>query len=229
MVIECIAIDGPAASGKSTLGKLLADHFGYLFFDTGVMYRAATLAVMEHKVDVADEAAVTELTCAIQIDVRPASHQDGRANDILLDQVDVTWAIRDSAVESHVSQVSAYLGVRKELSGQQRRIGERGNVVMTGRDIGTVVMPDARVKLFLEASAEERARRRAKELSERGEKADYQAILKAMIERDRIDSSRVVAPLKPAQDAIIIQTDGLTLEQVYEQVLPLIKEDFSHV
>ena len=223
--MECIAIDGPAASGKSTLGKLLADKFGYLFFDTGVMYRAATLAAMQHHLDLAVEKDVSVLVRKIQIDVRPTSIQDGRSNDILLDGEDVTWAIRDQSVEGNVSQVSAYQEVRKELTAQQRRIGERGNVVMIGRDIGTVVMPDAKFKFYLEASAEERARRRVKELTGRGEKANYQEILSAMIKRDKIDSSRETAPLKPAPDAVIIQTDGLTLEQVFEKVLKLVKED----
>ena len=229
MTHDCIAIDGPAASGKTTLGKLLADELGYIFFDTGVMYRAATLAAIQHQLDPADEQAVTKLISTIRIDVQAPSIQDGRMNDILLDDQEVTWAIRDRKVEGHVSQVSAYPGVRRELTAQQRRIGERGNVVMIGRDIGTVVMPNARWKIYLEASAEERARRRAKELDTRGEKSDYDEILTAMIKRDQIDSSRATAPLKPAADAVIINTDGMTLEQVYLQVLQLVRKDEENV
>ena len=221
---DCIAIDGPAASGKSTLGKLLADRLEYVFFDTGVMYRAATLAVMNQRIDLSDEMAVTNLTRRIRIDVRKASIQDGRLNDVVLDDVDVTWAIRDRDVEQNVSQVSAYPGVREELTGQQRKIGERGRVVMIGRDIGTVVMPSAGLKLFLEASPEVRALRRVNELEDRGEHADYQEILKSMILRDKIDSSRETAPLKPAIDAIIISTDDMTLEQVYSKVIDLLKK-----
>jgi cytidylate kinase len=223
--MNCIAIDGPAASGKSTLGKLVADRLGYLFFDTGVMYRAATLAAMQYNLDLRDEAQVSRMVNRIQIDVQPPSNQDGRTNDILLDGVDVTWAIRDKTVEENVSRVSAYPEVRRELTAQQQRIGARGNVVMIGRDIGTVVMPDAVHKFYLEASAEERARRRLKELSERREAADYAEILAAMIKRDKIDSSRATAPLKPAADAVIIDTDDKTLEQVFEEVITIIKKD----
>jgi len=222
MNIECIAIDGPAASGKSTLGKMLADRLGYLFFDTGVMYRAATLAAMEQNIDLNDEKKVDTLTANIRIDVRPPSRSDGRMNDVILDGKDVTWAIRDKKVESNVSQVSAYPGVRRELTAQQRRIGERGNVVMIGRDIGTVVMPDANKKIYLEASPEERARRRVKEFAERGEQISYDEVLKAMILRDQIDSSRETAPLRPADDAVIIQTDGFSLQQVFDQVISII-------
>ncbi len=143
--MSCIAIDGPAASGKSTLGKLLADRLGYLYFDTGVMYRAATLAAMQKNLDLSDESAISALAREIQIDVQPPTLQDERPNDVLLDGVDVTWEIRDISVERNVSQVSAYPEVRKELTEQQRRIGERGNVVMIGRDIGTVVMPAAQI------------------------------------------------------------------------------------
>jgi cytidylate kinase len=219
---DCIAIDGPAASGKSTLGKLLADKLSYLFFDTGVMYRAATLAAMQEKLDLSDENAINDLTRRIKIDVRPPTLQDGRSNDVLLDGADVTWEIRDKSVEGNVSQVSAYPEVRRELTAQQRTIGERGNVVMIGRDIGTVVMPGAKYKFYLEASAEERARRREKELTARGENAEYNEILAAMIKRDQIDSSRETAPLKPAPDAMIINTDNLSLQQVCDLVMKII-------
>lgn len=219
---DCIAIDGPAASGKSTLGKLIADKLSYLFFDTGVMYRAATLAAMRHNLEPSDENAITELTRRIKIDVRPPTLQDGRPNDVLLDGADVTWEIRDKSVEGNVSQVSAYPEVRRELTAQQRIIGERGDVVMIGRDIGTVVMPAARYKFYLEASAEERARRREKELIGRGENAVYNEILAAMIKRDKIDSSRETAPLKPAPDAMIINTDDLSLQQVCDLVMKII-------
>jgi cytidylate kinase len=220
---DCIAIDGPAASGKSTLGRLLADRLDYVFFDTGVMYRAATLAAMKKKLDLSDEMGVTDLTRRIRIDVRKASITDGRLNDVVLDNLDVTWVIREREVERNVSQVSAYPGVREELTGQQRKIGERGRVVMIGRDIGTVVMPSAGLKLFLEASPEVRALRRVNELEGRGEHADYQEILKSMILRDKIDSSRETAPLKPAVDAVIISTDEMTLEQVYSKVIDLLE------
>jgi cytidylate kinase len=150
-----IAIDGPASSGKTTLGKLLADQFGFLFFDTGVMYRAVTQTALQRGIAIEDELSVTTLAEEIQIDIQPPSKNDGRSNDVLVDGIDQTWAIRQSKVESRVSEVSAYQGVRKALSEKQRLIGLRGNVVMVGRDIGTVVLPEANLKIYLVASVEE--------------------------------------------------------------------------
>jgi cytidylate kinase len=213
---KIIAIDGPAASGKSTLGQKLAQALGYLFFDTGVMYRAITLQALNLGVEIGDEQAITSLAERAQIDVRPPSVEDGRAYDVILDGQDVTWDIRRPEVEAQVSPVSAYVGVRRALSAQQRRIGQRGQVVMVGRDIGTVVLPEAELKIYLDASAEERARRRYLELLARHEPADYDQILDAMRRRDRIDSSRAVAPLRPAVDAHILCSDGLDADQVLE-------------
>jgi len=218
-----IAIDGPAASGKTTLGKLLADEFGYLFLDTGVMYRAATLAVMNEAIEITNENAVSELSQKIVIDILPASMPDGRSCDILLDGKDVTWQIRSPEVEARVSVVSSYAGVRRAMSELQRQIGLRGNVVMVGRDIGTVVLPEAGVKIYLDASVEERAQRRHDELHARGENADYQEILAAMRRRDEIDSNRAIAPLKPAKDAIILNSNQLSVKQVYEKVREIIQ------
>lgn len=214
-----IAIDGPAASGKSTLGEKLAERLGYLYFDTGIMYRAVTLAALQVFSSVADEAAVTDLANRLQIDVRPPSVPDGRKSDVLLDGKDITWAIRRTEVDSNVSQVSAYPGVRKAMTEQQRRIGQRGQVVMVGRDIGTVVMPDAELKIYLDASVEERARRRFSELEQRSEEVTYEDILSAMRRRDKVDSTRAVAPLRPADDAIILNTDGLNIEEVLQRVI----------
>jgi cytidylate kinase len=218
-----IAIDGPAASGKSTVGKILADELGYLFFDTGVMYRAVTWLALQRGVPVQDEAAVTALAETTEIDIRPPSQSDGRNCDILAEGQDITWHIRRPEVEAHVSQVSAYPGVRRALSAQQRRIGQRGRVVMVGRDIGTVVLPEADLKIYLDASAEERARRRYQEIIERGGRADYDEILAAMRRRDQIDSTRAVAPLRPAPDAQILDSDRLNLEQVLEAIRRLIR------
>jgi cytidylate kinase len=219
---KVIAIDGPAASGKSTLGNKLACALGYLYFDTGVMYRAVTLLALQQGLNIADEAAITALAERAQIDVRPPSVQDGRAYDVLVDGQDVTWEIRRPEVEAQVSPVSAYAGVRKALSDQQRRIGRRGNVVMVGRDIGTVILPEAELKIYLDASVEERARRRYLELKQRHEPADYEHILHAMRRRDQIDSSRKVAPLKPASDARILCSDGLDADQVLEQAKAMV-------
>jgi cytidylate kinase len=217
-----IAIDGPAASGKSTLGQHLACELGYLYFDTGVMYRALTWVGLQRGIAMEDEESLTRLAQDLEIDVRPPSVADGRAYDILADGVDVTWDIRRQEVEANVSVVSAYAGVRAALSAQQRRIGLRGRVVMVGRDIGTVVLPQADLKIFLDASAEERARRRYQELLSRGQDASYDAILQAMLRRDRIDSTRDVAPLRAAPDAVILNTDHLDAGQVLEAARRLV-------
>jgi CMP/dCMP kinase len=213
-----IAIDGPAASGKSTIGKRLADELGYLFFDTGVMYRAVTWIALQRGADIRDEVAVTRLAEETPIDVAPASRSDGRACDVIVEGRDITWETRRPEVDANVSVVSAYAGVRREMSQQQRRIGQRGRVVMVGRDIGTVVLPEADLKIYLDASAEERARRRFEEIRARGEEADYEEILSKVRERDRIDSTRAVAPLRPAEDAVILDTDKLSADEVFARV-----------
>ncbi len=218
-----IALDGPAASGKSTLGRTLADSLGYLFFDTGILYRAVTWIALEHDMNLRDEAAITELAQKAQIDIHPPSKADGRACDVVIGDRDVTWDMRDGEVDANVSVVSAYAGVRQALSEQQRRIGLRGRVVMVGRDIGTVVLPEADLKVYLDASAEERAKRRFDEIIARGGTADYEEILRKVIERDHIDSTRAVAPLRPADDAVIIDSDKMNAEQVVARVMELCK------
>lgn len=218
-----IAIDGPAASGKSTLGLNVAEALGYLFFDTGVMYRAVTWVALDRDIDVSDEAKVTALAEEMPIDVAPASKSDGRACDVLVAGKDITWETRLPVVDANVSVVSAYPGVRAALSRQQRRIGQRGRIVMVGRDIGTVVLPEADLKIYLDASAQERARRRFNEMTARGANVNYEDILARVIERDRIDSTRDVAPLKAAADAVVIDSNHLDAEQVFEKVLALCK------
>ena len=213
-----IAIDGPAAAGKSTLGRRLADALGYLFFDTGVMYRAVTWLVLHRGMDVSDETAVTTLAENTSIDVRPASKPDGRACDVIVDSQDLTWELRGLEVDATVSLISAYRGVRQAMSEQQRRIGLRGKVVMVGRDIGTVVLPEADLKIYLDASASERARRRHQENRARGAELDYHDTLNKVIERDHIDSTRDVAPLRAASDAVVIDSDKLTADEVFTQV-----------
>lgn len=214
-----IAIDGPSASGKSTVAQKLAERLAYLYFDTGVMYRAVTFSALERLRSVTDESAVTDLAERLIIDVNPPSISDGRLYDVLVDGRDVTWQIRSVEVEANVSQVSAYGGVRRALTIQQRRIGLRGSVVMVGRDIGTVVLPEAELKIYLEASAEIRARRRFDELRARGGENRYEDILEAMKRRDQIDSNRTISPLRPADDARIINTDYLSIEDVLELIL----------
>src|SRR5512136_406666 len=221
-----IAIDGPAASGKSTIAAALACKLGYLYFDTGVMYRAATWAALDRGVPIFDEAAVTSLTESLQIDVKPPSVDDGRQYDVLCAGVDVTWAIRSPAVDANVSPVSVYPGVRSALTAQQRRIGLRGHVVMVGRDIGTVVLPEAPLKIYLDASAEERARRRLREVQARGDQSQtYEAILDNVKRRDAIDSGRATAPLKAAPDAVLIDSTSLSVDEVVARVEQLIARE----
>jgi cytidylate kinase len=219
-----IAIDGPAASGKSTLAKRLAKQLGFLYFDTGVMYRAITWAALQQGADLQDGAAISSLAETVRIDVLPASEGDGRDSDVLIDGIDITWDIRNPLVDSNVSVVSAYPGVRSALTAQQRRIGERGEIVMVGRDIGTVVLPDADLKVYLDASVEERARRRHLEISARGGDVPFETVLETMRKRDRIDSTRDVAPLRAAEDAVVIDSDDLGIEQVLEKIRILVDE-----
>lgn len=220
--VNIIAIDGPAASGKSTLGLSLAHSLDYLFFDTGVMYRAITWLAIHHGLDLNNEKAITELAETVDIDILPASQDDGRTSDITAEGMDLTWEIRKPAVDANVSQVSAYPGVRSALTRQQRRIGLRGNVVMVGRDIGTVVLPEAPLKIYLDASAQERAYRRYKETLSRGEAADYHEILKKIERRDQIDSTRDVAPLRAASDSVIIHSDQLDAQEVFNLAISLV-------
>ncbi len=217
-----IAIDGSAASGKSTVAAKLADWLGYLYFDTGVMYRAVTWAVLNRGIDVDDEAAVSQVAETLAIRVLPDGPADGRQYTVLADGQDVTWEIRTPEVEAAIGRVSSYPRVRAALTEQQRQIAAGGSIVMVGRDIGTVVLPNADLKIFMRASAEERARRRFREKQAQGKPANYQQILEAIIERDRQDAEKPISPMIPAPDAVIIDTDNLTVEQVVERVKQLI-------
>ena len=220
--VRIIAIDGPAGSGKSTVAQRLAQRLGYLYFDTGVMYRAVTLAALRGGVSVGDEQAVDALARRVTIDVRPPSQGDGRQYDVVLDGLDVTWELRSPQVDATVSQVSMYAGVREAMSARQREIGLRGAVVMVGRDIGTVVLPEADLKVYLDASVEERARRRWHEAMTRGEAVmSYEDVLQAMRERDRMDSTRQVAPLRAASDAIVLDSTEMDVEKVVARVLAM--------
>lgn len=219
---KIIAIDGPAASGKSTIGEELAKKLGYLFLDTGIMYRAVTWAVLNRKIPIGDEKKVDEVAAKIKIEIKPASIADSRQCDVFIDGEDVTWLIRKTEVNDNVSQVSSYKGVRSAMTKQQKAIGAKGNIVMVGRDIGTVVLPKADLKIFLEASIEERARRRHAEVIARGGSDSFSEILKSMRRRDEIDSARSLAPLKPAEDAKIIKTDGKSKDQVVDEILAMI-------
>ncbi len=220
-----IAIDGPAASGKTTVGELLARRLGYLFLDTGVMYRAVTWAALRDDVDVRDQDRVTELAHELEIRIADSTQDDGRQYTVLVDGVDVTWHIRSPAVDTDVSIVAAYPGVRRALVPMQRRTADEEPVVMVGRDIGTVVLPNADLKIFLDATVEERARRRWQEMRDRGkEEVDYRTVLDSMRRRDMIDKSRDVSPLRPAWDAVAIDTTGLTVDEVVDEAHRLVEE-----
>jgi len=217
-----IAIDGPAASGKSTIGGMLADRLGYVYLDTGVMYRAVTWAAIVRGIAIEDEAGVSALAERLKIDVVRPTVDDGRQYTILADGQDITWEIRCPEVNQGVSPVSTYPGVRAALTAQQRRIGRRGRIVMVGRDIGTVVLPNADLKIYLDATLEERAGRRYREALARGEEADLSAVLQSVRRRDEIDSHRALAPLRAADDAVIIDTTRLDVDEVLERVLALV-------
>lgn len=218
-----ITIDGPAASGKSTVAEALAQRLGYLYFDTGVMYRAVTWAALQKEIPVEDEQAVTELARHLHIDVVPPTADDGRQYTVLADGEDVTWSIRSPEVDANVSLVSTYRGVREALVAQQRRIAGSGRIVMVGRDIGSVVLPDADLKIYLDATVEERARRRWKELRARGERPRYRKVLAMMRRRDQIDSSRELAPLCVPHGAKVVDTTHLSADQVLQEVVRLLE------
>lgn len=218
--LTVIAIDGPAASGKSTIGLALAKKLGYLFLDTGFMYRAVTLAALRAGVDLEDETAVSQLAARLTIDVTPGSEaDDGRLYTAWLDGEDVTWELRKPEVDKNVSLVSSYLRVRQEMVRRQREFGQRGRVVMVGRDIGTVVMPDAPLKLYIVASPEERARRRWHDRQEQGYTNHLDTILADVIRRDAIDGSREHSPMHPADDAIVIDTTDRSVADILAEIL----------
>ena len=217
-----IAIDGPAASGKSTVGWILAKSLGYLLIDTGCMYRAVTLAALKRQVSFEDESAISRVAKEIKIEILPpGSADDGRMYTVNVDGVDVTWELRSPDVDTNVSLVSSYKEVRSEMVRQQRLFAEIGRVVMVGRDIGTVVTPDAPLKLFITASAEERARRRWEDRQAQGHANSFEIILEDVLRRDKIDSSRQISPLRPADDAIVIDTTSRTPEEIVQHILAL--------
>jgi cytidylate kinase len=210
-----IAIDGPAGAGKSTVAKGVADRLGYLYIDTGAMYRAVAYKCLQAGISISDAKAVVALAMRTQISL---ANIDGEQH-VYADGEDVTAAIRSPEATRASSPVSAIPGVRKRLVELQRGMAESGGVVMEGRDIGTVVFPNAQVKVFLTASAEERARRRVEQLRETGVEADPAKIAAEMRERDLRDSSRADAPLSKARDAVLLDTDGLSIDQVIEAII----------
>jgi cytidylate kinase len=213
-----IAIDGPAAAGKSTVARLLADRLGALLFDTGALYRAVALLALRSNIPPTDEKALSRIAAASQIEIRQLSRHDGRLYDVWHDGEDVTWQLRSPEVGAIVSQVAEQPAVREALLPLQRRIAASGPVIMVGRDIGTVVVPDAGLKVFLDASPQERAKRRFQETISRGGREQFSDVVRETLQRDTIDSSRETAPLKAAPDAVRIDTSDISIDEVVSTI-----------
>jgi cytidylate kinase len=213
-----IAIDGPAAAGKSTVAKIIAKFLSYVYIDTGAMYRALTYAALNHSIDVNDESSVVQMLNAVEI--RFENRGDGQ--HVLLNGNDVTDAIRSPEVTNTVSIPAKHRLVREEMVKRQRVLGESGGVVMDGRDIGTHVLPYAEVKVFLLASVEERAQRRYQENIEKGFSSDLEKLKEEIALRDKLDSEREFAPLQKAEDAIELDTTSLSIEQVVEKIMDIV-------
>jgi len=216
-----VAIDGPAGAGKSTVAQQLAHKLGYLYIDTGAMYRAATLLVVRAKVPLDHQMAIAELVSHSTIELAPADANSQSKVQVFLNKEDVSLAIRQEAVTAATSAVSAVVPVRELLVNKQRQLAKDGGVVLDGRDIGTVVLPDADLKIFLTATPEVRAKRRYDELCALGEKVEYETILSNIVARDHKDSNRAVAPLRQAQDAVMILTDHMSVPQVVDTIIKL--------
>jgi CMP/dCMP kinase len=215
-----IAIDGPAAAGKSTVAKIVAEKLAYIYIDTGAMYRALTLKAISNQLNLEDEAALSSCLLSTKIELQPS--ENGQL--VFLDGRDVTNEIRSSDVTNSVSIVSKHQEVREEMVRRQQAFAEGGGVVMDGRDIGTHVLPNAEVKVFLLASVEERALRRHTENLQKGFPSDFDKLKQEIARRDKIDSEREIAPLKKADDAIEIDTTSLTIPDVVEKIMALVQE-----
>jgi len=218
-----IAIDGPAASGKTTTARKVADALGYLHVDTGAMYRALTLRVLEEKLPMGDEAAIQALAERTTVRLK----RTNGVNAVFVDERDVTKEIRKPTVTKYVSKVSSYPGVRKVMVREQRKLAAEGGIVLEGRDIGTVVLPDADLKIFMVANVGERARRRKRELEGSGIEVDENVLAREIEERDLQDSTREVSPLRKAADAIEVDTSNLTIEQQVQLILARARERIS--
>lgn len=219
-----ICIDGPAASGKTTIARILADRLAFFYLDTGVLYRAVTWVAIAKGISADDGERLAKLAEETTIEVKPAPAGDPRQTIVLADGDDVSLAIRTPQVDANVSEVSAHPAVRRALIDVQRSVAEKGGVILAGRDAGTVVWPEAEVKIFLVASDEERARRRQKQAEEQGTRLDFDAVLAEIRRRDAYDSGRAVAPLRPADDAVTIDNTELTIQQEVDQVLEVVRQ-----
>lgn len=220
MSFTSIAIDGPSGAGKSTLAKMISEELRFLYIDTGAIYRTVGLYARKNDVDPHDAPAVAALLDTIKIEM---NHGEDGLQRMYLNGEDVTTDIRQHEISAYASAVSAIPQVRAFLLEMQRSFARTNNVVMDGRDIGTVVLPDAQIKIFLTADPEDRARRRYEELLQRGQQADYETVYKDLLQRDYNDSHRATAPLKQADDALLLDTTGNTLEQSYRLMLNTVK------
>ncbi len=216
-----IAIDGPAGAGKSTIAKLAAKELSYIYVDTGALYRAIGLCAYKNGIGSKDVPAILDMIKDIKVEL---AFNDKKEQIVLLNGEDVTAFIRTPEISMYASDVSAIPEVRAFLLDLQRNMAKRSNVIMDGRDIGTVVLPDAKIKIFLTASPEVRAKRRYDELIEKGMDVNYDDVLKDVITRDYNDSHRDVAPLKPADDSVIVDTSDLDLEQSVQKLISIMKE-----
>lgn len=215
-----VALDGPAGAGKSTVAKRVAQALGLTYVDTGAMYRAVTWKALHDQLDLSDAAGLTQLANQVQIDFKPTA----AGQDVFLDGKDITEDIRTRDVTSQVSAVSAVAGVRLAMVEQQRNIAARTGVVMDGRDIGTVVLPNAEVKIWLTASVEERAARRYQELIDKGQEVDFEQLKLDIQRRDEYDSGREHSPMKMAEDAVLVDSTGLNIDQVIEEILHICRQ-----
>ena len=215
-----VAIDGPAGAGKSTMAKRVAKELGFLYVDTGAIYRTVGYHMWLMGIGPKDADGIKRCLDDVNVEIR---HEDDGVQHMILNGKDVTGEIRTPEMSKYASGVSAQKCVRDFLLDMQRKFARRHNVVMDGRDIGTVVLPNAQVKIFLTASAEERARRRFEELTEKGEKVSFDKVLQDMIARDKQDTERAIAPLKAAPDAVKLDTSGNTIEQSIDEILAIVR------
>jgi CMP/dCMP kinase len=215
-----VAIDGPAAAGKSTVAKIIAEDYSYIYIDTGAMYRALTYKALQEGIDLKDEKAVADILSKMKIELHPS--KDGQI--VMINGENVSGVIRTNEVTNNVSFVAMHSLVREEMLKRQRQLAIEGGVVMDGRDIGTHVLPNAELKIFLRASVEERAKRRHEENMKKGFSSNYEQLKQEIANRDKLDSEREVAPLKKAEDAIEIDTTALSIQDVVRKIEDYLEE-----
>lgn len=222
--VPTIAIDGPAGSGKTSVGKMVADRLGYKFLDTGLMYRVATWIALEAEANLNEQDSIISVVESSSIDV--GVNSEGQST-ISVDGTDLTDHLHTVEIDSSVSTVSAIPRIREIMVAEQKKLAGNGGIVIVGRDIGTVVVPDSPIKIFLTASAATRAKRRFEEFGSAGEQVEFNEILASIEQRDKVDTLRTDSPLRPADDADVIETDGMSLEEVVARVMELATEMMS--